>query len=87
MYVAIRHEGKGKKMPMFISGKSIAKIRKDLGLSQSEFSDRYKIALPALHAWEQKINRPSRYAIIYLKLIENNPELIANEVRKITVKR
>ncbi len=70
-----------------MTGQQISEIRRGMGLSQPKFAERFKISVSTLRAWEQGVNRASQYAIIYLKLIENNPELIANEVREITARR
>jgi putative transcriptional regulator len=51
----------------------IRALREKLGLSQSEFADRYQIALRTLQQWEQGRCVPDGPARAYLKVIAHNP--------------
>jgi putative transcriptional regulator len=48
-------------------------LREKLGLSQSEFADRYQIALRTLQQWEQGRSVPDGPARAYLKVIARSP--------------
>jgi putative transcriptional regulator len=49
-------------------------IRRALGLTQEEFSARYKIPLGTLRDWEQGRSEPDQPARAYLKVIAVDPE-------------
>ncbi len=65
----------------------VQEIRRSTKLTQEEFSLRYKIPMGTLRGWEQEAHQIPKMGLLYLHLIKNNPELIANEVRKITARR
>lgn len=52
-------------------------IRRALGLTQEEFSARYRIPLGTLRDWEQGRSEPDQPARAYLKVIAVDPEGIA----------
>src|SRR3712207_2670549 len=54
----------------------VAAIRRQLGLSQREFADRYGFSVRAVQDWEQNRRTPERSARILLKVIEKRPEAI-----------
>ncbi|MCD2181461.1 helix-turn-helix domain-containing protein [Rhizobium sp. GN54] len=49
-------------------------IRRALGLTQEEFSARYRIPLGTLRDWEQGRTEPDQPARAYLKVIAVDPE-------------
>lgn len=49
-------------------------IRRALGLTQEEFSARYRISLGTLRDWEQGRSEPDQPARAYLKVIAFDPE-------------
>ena len=51
-------------------------IREDLHLTQSEFSEAYKIPLTTLQGWEQGRRHPDPAAATLLRVIERNPEVV-----------
>jgi putative transcriptional regulator len=51
----------------------VAGIRKKLGLSQSQFADRYGLERSVVQQWEQGRRRPDRAARLFLRVIEQNP--------------
>ena len=51
----------------------VASIRKNLGLSQSQFADRYGLERSVVQQWEQGRRRPDRAARLFLRVIEQNP--------------
>jgi putative transcriptional regulator len=57
-------------------------IRKNLDMTQREFSETYKIPLQTLKDWERQARKPDATAIAYLKVIEHEPDL----VRKVFVR-
>lgn len=52
-------------------------VRWGLGLSQEDFSKRYKIPLGTLRDWEQRRANPDQAAVAYLRAIAGEPEKIA----------
>ena len=48
-------------------------IREDLHLTQSEFSEAYKIPLTTLQGWEQGRRHPDKTACAYLNVIARMP--------------
>ncbi|MCD2175250.1 helix-turn-helix domain-containing protein [Rhizobium sp. C4] len=52
-------------------------IRRALGLTQEEFSARYRIPLGTLRDWEQGRTEPDQPARAYLKVIATDPERTA----------
>ncbi len=55
-------------------------LRKELKLSQREFSDLYHINIETLRKWEQHQRKPDSISRAYLKCIQNDPKLISNLV-------
>jgi putative transcriptional regulator len=55
---------------------NVRKIRRQLGLSQEAFAQRYGFALSAVRDWEQGRRRPERSARILLKIVEKEPEAV-----------
>lgn len=51
-------------------------IRRALGLTQEEFSRRYRIPLGTLRDWEQGRTEPDQPARAYLKVIARDPESV-----------
>lgn len=49
-------------------------IRRALGLTQEEFSARYRVPLGTLRDWEQGRSEPDQPARAYLKVIAADPE-------------
>jgi putative transcriptional regulator len=49
-------------------------LRRALGLTQEEFSARYRIPLATLRDWEQGRTEPDQPALAYLKAIASNPD-------------
>jgi putative transcriptional regulator len=51
-------------------------IRQKLGLSQEEFSSRFRIPLGTLRDWEQHRCEPDQAAAAYLQVIEHAPDTV-----------
>jgi putative transcriptional regulator len=51
-------------------------IRTSLGLSQSDFADRYGFSLRTLQEWEQGRTQPDRAVRAYLTVIERRPKVV-----------
>ena len=49
-------------------------LRRALGLTQEEFSERYRIPLGTLRDWEQGRSQPDQPARAYLTVIAGDPE-------------
>ena len=59
-------------------------LRQSLGLSQAAFADRFNFQLTAVQNWEQGRRFPNPSAVMLLKVIERNSQLVAevaDEVR------
>ena len=54
----------------------VAELRKQLKLSQREFSACYRINPETLKSWEQHKREPDSISKAYLKCIKQNPRLI-----------
>lgn len=61
----------------------VKQLRAKIGLSQGEFAERYGFSISAIRNWEQGIREPEGPARVLLALIERNPTLIENEIKKI----
>ena len=55
-------------------------IRKQLSLSQSQFSKTYRIPLSTLRSWEQGQRRPDAPATAYLRAIARIPKQVKTAV-------
>lgn len=58
-------------------------IRRALGLTQGEFSARYRIPLGTLRDWEQGRVMPDAPARAYLMVIAKAPEMVAGVVGEV----
>lgn len=67
--------------PILTDGETAAaiarKVRKRLGISQSEFSARFRIPVATLRDWEQNRRQPDQAAFAYLRVIAREPEMVA----------
>ncbi len=78
---AVRHikgqhiDGITLKFPPEIDTKS---MREKLGMSQTEFSQKFGIAIATLRDWEQGRKVPNRQARTLLKLIYKDPHYVLN---------
>lgn len=55
---------------------NVSVIRKKLHLSQREFSETYHINLGTLRKWEQHQRAPDSISCLYLKCINNAPDIV-----------
>jgi putative transcriptional regulator len=60
---------------------NVRAIRRNLGLSQHEFSARFGISLHTLRKWEQRGRSPEGPARAYLRVIERNPRAVDEALR------
>ncbi len=58
----------------------IRSTRTTLGLSQSEFARRFRVPVGTLRDWEQARATPPDFAIAYVKVIGQHPEMVAKAV-------
>jgi putative transcriptional regulator len=56
-------------------------IRKQLGLSQSEFAARYGFSLGNVQNWEQGHRKPAGAARVLLTVIKNEPKAVDRALR------
>jgi len=52
-------------------------IRMKLGITQVEFSRRFRIPLGTLRDWEQNRKQPDTTAMAYLRVISKEPDFVA----------
>ncbi len=64
--------------------KEIAKLRKQLHMSQPLFADVLNVSPAAVKAWEQGQNEPGGAALRLLQIAEAHPEVILEQVRSVT---
>ena len=58
-------------------------LRRNLNLSQDEFAKRYGLKVGTIRNWEQGIRSPDQSAQVLLSLIERQPDLIHELIRKV----
>jgi len=58
----------------------IRKTRTALGLSQSEFATRFRVPVGTLRDWEQARATAPDFAIAYVRVIGQHPEMVAKAV-------
>ena len=58
----------------------IRKTRTGLGLSQTEFAERFRVPVGTLRDWEQARATAPDFAIAYVKVIGRHPDLVAKAV-------
>ncbi len=58
----------------------IRKTRTDLGLSQPEFASRFHVPVGTLRDWEQSRATPPDFAIAYVRVIAQAPDMVARFV-------
>ena len=59
-----------------VASRRVRLLRKRLGLSQSEFAERYRINIARLRDWEQGRSTPDSAILAYLTVIEREPEAV-----------
>jgi len=58
----------------------IRKTRTSLGLSQTEFAERFRVPVGTLRDWEQARATAPDFAIAYVRVIARHPDLVAKAV-------
>lgn len=58
----------------------IRRTRTGLGLSQTEFASRFRVPVGTLRDWEQARATAPDFAIAYVRVIAQHPELVAKVV-------
>jgi putative transcriptional regulator len=58
----------------------IRKTRTDLKLSQAEFAARFRVPLGTLRDWEQARATPPDFAVAYIRVIREVPDVVAKAV-------
>jgi putative transcriptional regulator len=58
----------------------IRMTRTDLGLSQSEFATRFRVPVGTLRDWEQARVTAPDFAIAYVRVIAQHPDMVAKAV-------
>lgn len=58
----------------------IRRARTGLGLSQSEFAGRFRVPVGTLRDWEQARATPPDFAMAYIRVISQHPDIVAEAV-------
>ncbi len=58
----------------------IRKTRIDLGLSQTQFANRFRVPVGTLRDWEQARATAPDFAIAYVRVISQHPDIVAKIV-------
>ncbi|GHC58758.1 helix-turn-helix domain-containing protein [Neogemmobacter tilapiae] len=58
----------------------IRKTRTTLGLSQTEFASRFHVPVGTLRDWEQARATAPDFAVAYVKVIAQHPDIVAKAV-------
>lgn len=58
----------------------IRRTRTKLGLSQAEFASRFRVPVGTLRDWEQARATPPDFAVAYVRVIGQHPDLVAKLV-------
>ena len=58
----------------------IRRTRTTLGLSQSEFARRFRVPVGTLRDWEQARATPPDFAVAYVRVIGQHPEMVEKAV-------
>lgn len=58
----------------------IRMTRTELGLSQTEFANRFRVPVGTLRDWEQARATAPDFAIAYVRVIGRHPDLVASAV-------
>lgn len=58
----------------------IRKTRTDLGLSQTEFAARFRVPVGTLRDWEQARATAPDFAVAYVRVIGQHPDIVAKAV-------
>ncbi len=69
--------------PAYVPEKvDVRQIRKTLRMSQTEFAARFALNVKTLRNWEYGRRKPDMTAKTYLYLIEKNPHLVEQSLRR-----
>lgn len=63
-----------------LRARTIRMARTQLGLSQAEFAERFRVPLGTLRDWEQARVMPPEFAVAYAKVIAKHPDMVAEAV-------
>ncbi len=58
----------------------IRMTRTKLGLTQAEFASRFRVPVGTLRDWEQARATPPDFAVAYVRVIGQHPEMVAKAV-------
>lgn len=75
-------EAKKKGLVKLEASPDVGKLRKDLRLTQKQFSTAFHINIETLRKWEQRQREPDSISRAYLKCIQNAPDTIKELVNK-----
>jgi len=75
------HKQKDDKEAMMDAARFARRVRKRLGLSQSELSDRIEVSVETIRNWEQGKRCPTGAAKALLKILDRAPEASLSALR------
>ena len=61
----------------------IKAVRESRGLTQGEFSEKYKLPIGTVRDWEQHRREPDTGSRVYLSMIEADPEAVEKILAKV----
>jgi putative transcriptional regulator len=65
----------------FVPAVDVRAIREEIGLTQWEFAQRYRLSLRTIQEWEQGRKQPSEAARVLLFAISREPKALAKALR------
>ena len=63
----------------------IRTTRTKLGLTQTEFAERFRVPVGTLRDWEQARVLPPEFAVAYVRVIARHPDLVADALQPAAV--
>ena len=67
-------------MERALKSRTVRMARTGLGLSQDEFASRFRVPVGTLRDWEQARTTAPDFAIAYVRVISQFPEMVAQAV-------
>ena len=63
-------------------GDLMRSIRKKLKVTQGEFAKRYGVPLGTVRNWEQQVCDPEKIGVLFLRLLESEPDVIVEFLKR-----
>ncbi len=75
-------DGQARVTTVRVPAVNIRAVRRRLGLSQSEFAEKFGFPTATLRNWEQGRTQPDRPARVLLAVLARHPEVVEDALRK-----